>query len=501
MARLFLPGGSYTARSVIANCQRCINLFPEANTKDAPTPTTHYQRPGLVPKAQGPALPVRGLYRASNGNGYCVIGANVYSISPTWALTLLGTVMPNRTNPVSFGDNGIEIMLVDGSPYGWVIDMVTNAYSQIVDPTGSFTGADKIQFISTFTLWNVPGTRRFGSTLSNQIQPFDPLQTASKVNYPDLLETLLVRWHEIVLLGSQTGEIWYLMGSPLFPFAQLPGSVIEHGTCARYSVTGTDIATFWLGQDTEGSGVVFRLRGYETKVVSNYALAYAIRKMKKSVGISDAIAYCYQLDGHVFYVLVFPAGNQTWVYDMSIDDPEVSWHQEAWTDSDGNLNRHRGNCAAFINGVNVVGDWENGTIYEMDLDAYTDTVGGEAGPISFVRTFPHIVAGTDQATMQEALANGKRIQYTDFKADLECGMAPLAADGSPAKVTLRWSVDRGRTFGNGVLQTAGAPGEYLTQPGWSPIGVGRDVVFELSHSIAGPAALNGAWVEGTILGS
>ena len=152
-------------------------------------------------------------------------------------------------------------------------------------------------------------------------------------------------------------------------------------------------------------------------------------------------------------------------------------------------------------GKNVVGDWQNGTIYSMDLNTYTDTVNGVAGPISFIRTFPHITAGTDQKTLNEAMANGKRIRYTNFKADLECGNGPLDVNGNPAAVTLRWSVDRGKTFGQGVLQSTGAPGEYLTQPQWAPIGEGRDVIFELSHSIAGPAALNGAWVDGTVVNS
>jgi len=49
MARLILIGGSYVARSIIANVQRCVNLYPEHNPKDAPVPVTLYQRPGFRP--------------------------------------------------------------------------------------------------------------------------------------------------------------------------------------------------------------------------------------------------------------------------------------------------------------------------------------------------------------------------------------------------------------------------------------------------------------------
>ncbi len=54
MARLPLLGGAYTARSVIANAQKCINLYPEKNQSDSPVPLTHYQRPGFDPIQVGP---------------------------------------------------------------------------------------------------------------------------------------------------------------------------------------------------------------------------------------------------------------------------------------------------------------------------------------------------------------------------------------------------------------------------------------------------------------
>ena len=42
-----LLGGSYTARSLTAGAQRCLNLYPEKNEADAPYPFTYYPRAGL----------------------------------------------------------------------------------------------------------------------------------------------------------------------------------------------------------------------------------------------------------------------------------------------------------------------------------------------------------------------------------------------------------------------------------------------------------------------
>lgn len=499
--RLPLLGGSYVGRSIIANAQRCINYFPETNPKDSPVPVTYYQRPGLVPIARDATnvAPVRGIWRASNGNAYCVIGDGAYSLGapPGWALTRLGSITVGRTNPCSFVDNGLggsaEGLLVDGSSNGWIINISTNVFSQVVDPSGAFQGADKVDFIDSFVLFNVPGTYSWGSTHTNGLT-FDPLYQANKTDWPDPLRSIAVNRHEILLIGDVKSEIWYDAGNPLFPFAELPGAFIEHGTASAYSVATSDISTFWLGQDLQGSGVVWRFRGYQTSRISNHALEVAIRRMRQSVGIGDAIAYTYQQDGHYFYVLSFPAGDQTWVFDESTNE----WHQRAWTDADGVLHRDRTNCHAFIYGYNVVGDWENGQLYSMDLEAYSDTdADGTETPITCLRTFPHITKTIDPKTAQPLDWDGKRIRYTRFQLDLEPGMAPGPSLGdSPPLITLRYSDDRGRTWVASVLQSSGHPGEYLAAPTWQGLGVARNRVFEISHSLNGPAALNGAFIEG-----
>ena len=502
MARIALIGGSYSTRSIIASAQRCVNLFPEVNPREsALVPMTHYQRYGLVPKLVVGDGPIRQLYRPSTGvGGYVVSGNQVFQIDQNWNPTLLGTITSGRTNPCSFIDNGIQLMLVDGSPNGWTANLIGTAnFQQIVDSTGIFNGATRLDYIDTFVLWNIIGTNQFGSTLSNQIQPFDPLYFAAKTDYPDLLQTLIVNRHEILLLGQLKSEAWYDAGNPLFPFAELPGAYVEHGIAAPYSVCSQDISVYWIAQNLQGTGMVMRYRGYTTSRVSNHAVEYAIRQMHLSVGIDDAIGYTYQIDGHVFVVFQFPKGNQTWVFDEAVGDPMLAWHQEAWTDpSDGSLNRHRGNCAAFINDTNVVGDWQNGTIYETSPDAYTDTVNGNKGPITFVRTFPHIGAGVG-STGQIIDYDGRRITFNAFMADFEAGASGL--QGAEQDIFLRWSDDRGRTWGNPIRQTAGAAGQFDGQPAWRDLGTARYRVFELQYSIDGPAALNGAWVFDRVSGT
>jgi hypothetical protein len=502
--RLPLIGGSYSARSRIANCTRAVNVFPEVNPEEfSPVPMTHYPRPGLrslvAPATAGVG---RGLYTASDGSGYACIDNTIYSVSTSWVLTALGTITAGRTNLVSFIDNGTTMLIVDGSTganAGWTVDLATQAFAQVNDPTGVFTGADRVDYSDTFLLWNFPGTAQFGSTLSNLVT-FDPQYIGAKASYPDPLQTLIVNRTEVILLGSLKGEVWQNVGGQTLPFQRLPGATFEHGTGAKYSVACSDISTFWLAQSLKGNAYVVRLKGYEVKRISNYALEFALRKASQAGNLSDAIGYCYEQDGHWNYVLTLPSADQTWVFDDSMgENPNLAWHQRAWTDANGTLRRERPNCAAFMHGSNVALDWENGRLYEIDPRTFVDEVNGAESPteITCIRTFPHILGsigpdGTPQ------LANGKMIQFNQFFADIQCGDVPLNANGTNPQVTLRYSDDRGKTFTD-VLVDMGAPGEYLTQPQEGQLGSARDRIFELTWSFPGETALNGAWVDARVL--
>src|SRR5215467_11838321 len=292
--RLPLIGGSYTTRSVIASAQRCINYYSEVNPKSAIVPMTHYQRPGLNPVFQAGPGPIRGLYRASNEVGYLVSGNEAHKINPNFTTTFIGAIADTgRTGQVSMADNGTTLTIVDGSSVGYESALNSTTLAPISDPTGVFQGADKIAYIDTYLIWNMPGSVFFGSTLSNELT-FDPLFFAGKVSYPDILKSLFVNRREIFLFGDVKSEIWYNAGgtteSP-FAFQQLPGTYIENGIAAPFSVANHDITVFWLSRNLQGEGVVLSFRGYFAQRISNHALEDAILKMQKApgIGITDAV--------------------------------------------------------------------------------------------------------------------------------------------------------------------------------------------------------------------
>jgi hypothetical protein len=526
MTRVALTSGSYEARSVIASAARSVNLFAESNPKDAPAPFTFYGCPGLTSLVKPVAkAPGRGLYWANNGALYYVTGSTVYIVRAetttpfTWSMTKVGSIA-SSSGRVSMVDNGTTLVIVDGSALGYQVDLVSNQLKPInavnnnPDPPTAgavfaFYGADRVDIIDGFMVLNQPGTRNFYSTYLNEVK-FDSLFFAAKNGYSDNLVTIIVMKREIWLVGERTSEIWFDAGAADFPFQIMPGPFVQHGCIAKSSIAQANGSAFWLSQDQNGQAIVVRTEGYDAKRISNFALETAMAKYPK---VTDAEAFTFQQRGHTFYQINFPSADRSWRWDETVPD---QWHEPLWTDVNGVEHRHRAACSAFAYGKNVVADWETGELYALDPENHTDN----GAPMHYRRGFPHMVG------------DGKQVIYPGFTLDVEAatglgtvdppGPFPLLTgasgvnsappiDAGPVEdallagpaplqataplVYLRWSDDRGRTYGNPIPQSLGAQGDYRAQPQWNRLGRARDRVFEIYGVIPGRFAVMGAFLD------
>jgi hypothetical protein len=126
----------------------------------------------------------------------------------------------------------------------------------------------------------------------------------------------------LLLLGTQTSEIWTDTGDLNFPFQRIPiGGVIEAGCISPWSIVKLDNTIMWLGTDARGTNVVYELRGLTPVRVTTHALETRWKNFQSSF----SMAFAYQEAGHWFYQLTFPIENQTWVYDVTAQ----LWHERS----------------------------------------------------------------------------------------------------------------------------------------------------------------------------
>jgi hypothetical protein len=463
-------GPSYTLDSRSIDSQRCVNLYPKVNElgkgKERQVASL-IGTPGLRLLTTLENGPIRGSYRASNGLLYVVSGEGLYYVNSSFTGIKIGD-LETSTGVVDFADNGTTLVIVDG-PNGYHHTLGSLSLTQYGD--ASWLGSSKVGYIDSYFMFNDPNTGVFyHSNLNSTV--IDALDFANAEGAPDNIVSTLINHREVWLFGEDSIEVWYNSGAADFPFERVSGGFIEFGCAAAHSVAKIEKMNFWLGRNKEGHGIVYAAQGLAPQRISTHAVELAIQSYGD---ISDATAWTYQENGHSFYVLNFTSANTSWVYDLSTR----LWHERAYLNG-GDYKRHRANCHSFAYNTHIVGDYENGNLYALESNYYTDN-GQE---LRRMRIAPH---------MSNDL---KRIQYHSFQLDAEVGVGSIEeSQGNDPEVILQFSNDGGFTWSNEKRTKLGKIGNYLTRVMWRRLGIARDRVFKVVISDPVKIALIGAHIE------
>ena len=465
-------GGSSLTRSRNFDASRCVNLYPEQSSSgQSKTIAMLLGTPGLKLWGTLSGGGIRGMLRFSASQSIVVCGGNVYNVNTSGVGTLIGTII-NRTTPVRMASNGTVIMLVTG-PEGYIVSpAVVNGQMAVVTQISNpaFQGADTVDFSDGYFIFNKSGTGQFQITGLENVT-IDPLDFATAEGAPDLLLSLLVNQREVWLFGETSTEIYFDSGNPLFPFERIQGAFIEQGCAAKYSPAKINNTIFWLTSDLNGNGMVARNNGYSAQRISTHAQEYAWAQYSR---IDDAIGFTYQQEGHSFYQLTFPTANATWDFDMTTE----LWHERAWRNpADGSLNRHRAQCVMSYAGLIIVGDWENGKLYSLSLDAFDDN----GAILPAIRQAPHF-----------ASPGNTLLIFDRFWVDMETGVGLASGQGSDPVVIVEWSDDGGHTFTGQQFVPAGKIGEYKRRAVVRRAGRSRDRVWRVTITDPIKRALIGA---------
>jgi hypothetical protein len=325
---------------------------------------------------------------------------------------------------------------------------------------GPFEGGGTVDIVDNYFVYNKPNSQLFAA--SDLLSPItDPLSFASKDGSPDDLVSIIVDRREVYLLGEMSSEVWINSGAVPFPFTRIPGTSTQQGIAAQYSMSRMGNSFAYVSKNNRGEAMIVRMNGYFPERISTHAVETTLVNQN----VSDALAWTYQLEGHEVYVVTFPSvgdNGLTWAFDQTTG----LWHKWLYRNNQNEYERHRGNCCAFFNQQVLVGDYENGKIYQLSRNFYTD----DGQPIRRIRRAPHIT--TDL----------QRQYFHELQIQFQPGVGLSTGQGEDPQAMLRWSNDGGSTWSNEYWTTIGKQGKYLNRAIWRRLGFSRDKVFEVSIS-------------------
>lgn len=459
-----------TSRNLAYN--RAVNLYPEVlDQKDGKEIAAFYRCPGMTLFAAVGTGPIRGEYWASNGLLYVVSGSQLYSVDQSAAVSSLGSVDAAGT-PVRMVDNGQQLLIVTGIG-AWCLVFVGNVLSQVLPGTLGFS-PQSVSYQDGFGLVNDLATNKFWQSNLNDFTTWDALDFSSADSTPYDIVAMYSLHRESWLFKQDRTEVWINAGTSTFAFQRLQGVQIPVGCVAPYSTAHLSDGIVWLSAGEHGNGVVYISDGYRARRISTHGLEEIIRSFST---ISDAIGFSYQEGGHFFYVLIFPSGNRTFCFDMSTK----LWHERA-AFVNGGFERHRMNCHAFAFGKHLVGDYQNGNLYYLDNENYTDN-------------------GSIQKWLRSwrAMMPGKAVyvptRFNSLQIDAQTGID--IADGTTPQMMLRWSDDGAHNWSSEVWADSDQVGQTGSRVMFKRLGstkrsTGLDRIFELSGTDSVPVALIGA---------
>lgn len=448
-----------------ANAQRRVNLYYELQHDPDGARMVAYQTPGLDSAfIDFGGTPARGrIAPPASDYAFFVHRNTFWQVDNAGVKTSRGTI-GTSSGKVSMAQDGRYIVLVDGA-LGYSYDMQTPAtpIAEIVDPDFP-DGATDVTWLDGYFICEL-GANYFISDHGSATSWPGDFGTAE--SNPDSIMRLVADEDDLKIFGSQSIEFHQDTGNPAFPFERIPGTTQKWGLAAKWSIAPLDDSFAFLCSNRQGQVIAGVLRGYKVQRISNHDLE---AKWADYGSYSDAVAGSYMLDGHPMYVISFPAGGESWLYDSSTS---------AWTQLKSyGLTRHRGEFYLNWLGKNYVTDYDSGKVYRLNPATYSDA----GDPLRWEIVGRHF---TDKF---------RKIGVDAFQLDIETGVGLATGQGSDPQVMLRISKDGGRRWGSERMRSIGAIGKYKTRVIWRKCGRARDFLFEVSGSDPVKAAILGAGI-------
>jgi len=498
----------YSAAYTSIGREQCENLYLErSGTETAKAQEFYIKIPGLRRMIEGTSTNAcRGLHRAASGKIYGVFGQFIYEILADWSRVLKGSI-GTYSGTVGLTDDGQYLLIVDGQD-GWTLKFDDSTLTRI-DPNhagneGFPRGATHCVCLDTYFLVNNPNTNDYawsnasyslmttGGTTTDATPDnagyWNGLNTASKIAHPDNIMAIADCNNMVWLLGQSSIEVHYDTGNYPGVWARYEGAIIEVGCSARYSVKKYLNNLYWLGSDASGTVGVFTNNGFQPQRISVRGIEQIIQSMSD---YTDAIGMTWAENGHAFYLLHFPTGDRTLVYDIQTG----IWHERTYLyREDGTTHRWKGTYCAYGNSNVCFGDSNTDAVYVSDQEYYVndDATGTNVNYIKCVKTTPI------------GFQSGRLVRYLSIQPMLSQGMG-LAANtewgvGYDPKIIISCSNDSGNTWTQGRQVSTGQRGNYDYRSRLTTWGAARNRVWKLTFTEPTRLVIVGLLAELRVLG-
>lgn len=444
---IFGPG--LNSKSSPVTAKKLTNLYCEIRPVGEKTGIVAYGTPGRSLFTTFGDTPCRGAY---------VIGERLFIVhrGTLWEVNNAGTqtsrgTLNSTTGRVTISDNGIELFIGDG-PDGYTLTLATNAFAQVADV--DFPGASSSTFQDQYIIVVPEDSGRFYISGIADATSWDSLDFATAESSPDNLVACIADHNEICLFGQTNTEFWAnaANGSADFPYQNIRGATIPYGLAAKNSLVKYNDSLAFLGKNEMGQVQVFRLQGHTAIPISNQDLDSIINEY---LTVSDATAFAYMWFGHPMYQINFPTAGESWLYDSST---------QIWSSVSSNGGRDKGEIHFDYLNKAYVTDYENGNVYSLESDIYTDN-GDE-----IVR---------ELITANVASPDLTRFPIGCLRLDVETGTGTTGGQGSEPQVMLQISRDGGRTWGSELWADLGALGHYKPYIEWRRLGSASQWTFKI----------------------
>lgn len=372
LQKIALFGEGIYSNSPVITRQRRLNCYLELRKDKDKSSIVAIGTPGMrfVFNASSLNQPMRGLL--GNDTGLYVVTGNLVKSLSSVGSNLLSGIIGTSTGLVGMALNPTQVMIVDGSA-GYIFNPTTGAVTTA--PAAFPNGAKTIAYCNGFFVCELPGTNQFFVSALNDGTTWNGLSFAAAVQAIDGIQAIDTLGGILIVFSSGHVEFWQNIGANPEPFQYIQNSASMYGLGAIGSrvhagesllfICRTNGGSF---QNSTGSYQVAKIKGYGVSIVSTTDVDNILQTIARTSTLTDATAFSYQVDEHVFAQFNFPTANRSLLLDVTTG----LWSEVQTGITTGYAARHIGNLAAGAFAQTYIADYSNGNIYTPDPTVYQD---------------------------------------------------------------------------------------------------------------------------------